>query len=344
MSVRASSNIYGIKPQKTTPKKEPRVRQVNSEVKQVAKPSKPKNDAKQVEAKKPIIIKMSELKPIVNVCDVINGTHPSVRLARKELAWSRAKDDKVIKGPVFEWKTGDETWSNNVGLQLFDEIDDYKLLQPHVSQDEHRKGDPYVATMSIPKTGNTEDATDFLYKLKLALDYNMLSVMFEIPISEGMQDKDFVTRVIKHTWDGKEDSIEEGFDVMSKSVFQQINKEAIAKTYYHQFFNGVKHFHSFSCPIHTRENVFAINIDFKYHESGFVSSLVKEDKVETLTLNNYLKTMREPGIKKGSIIFTPTAEMVRTKNSNVFRLNLRVRQLYLDNYKIVTTSWFTFDE
>ena len=283
--------------------------------------------------KKPLLIKAFDLKCSDNVCDILNGSHPQVRLVGKQ-------------SPSFEWTVDGETWSKDASIQLFNSPVQSTLVKPRIPQEQYVRDKPYTASMRFELTEQLIEFDKFCQQLKRALDFDLVSKLTGVSVDKGMTDKDFIKRVLGKTAD---EDVDVNCDVIKMLTKNNIVESPLSKQIMSLYHDSIKRLHGFNVPILLRDEFNQATFDFKYAVTNNATKLVKERNGEqvltTLFYNKYLDLTNTKKVTKCSIIFTPSIELGKTEKNTVARINFKVRQLFVDDdTKIVETSWFTFAE
>ena len=288
---------------------------------------------KVVYQKKPLLIKAFDLKCSENVCDILNGSHPQVRLVSKPTT-------------SFEWTVDGETWSKDASIQLFNSPVQATLVKPRVPPEQYVRDKPYIASMRFELTEQLVEFDKFFQQLRRALEFDLVSKLTGVSVDKGMTDKDFIKRVLGKTAD---EEIDVNCDVIKLLTKNSIVSSPTSKSIMGLFNDSVKRLHGFNVPILLRDEYNQATIDFKYAVTNNATKLVKDKNgnqvLTTLFYNKYLDMTNSKKVTKCSIIFTPSIELGKTEKNTVARINFKVRQLFVDDdTKIVETSWFMFAE
>lgn len=308
------------------------VRQINQPAKtqQRAFRQKAKNVVYQ---KKPLLIKAFDLKCSENVCDILNGSHPQVRLVSKPTT-------------SFEWTVDGETWSKDASIQLFNSPVQATLVKPRVPPEQYVRDKPYIASMRFELTEQIVEFDKFFQQLRRALEFDLVSKLTGVSVDKGMTDKDFIKRALGKTTD---EEVDVNCDVIKMLTKNNIVSSPVSKSIMDLFHDSIKRLHGFNVPILLRDEYNQATIDFKYTVTNNATKLVKDKNgnqvLTTLFYNKYLDMTNSKKVTKCSVIFTPSIELGKTEKNTVARINFKVRQLFVDDdTKIVETSWFTFAE
>lgn len=313
-----------------------------------------------VPKKQPLQFSTRDLKPIDNVCDVINGVHPQVRLTRKDMEYTINNGNVNFINPAFEWSTDGEHWYVDANIQLFNSPTETRF---------GAMGDSYKSNFSVDlsfkRTDVLDDFKKYIKRLNTVLNYNLLSIITGVKITKDMKDNDFISRVVKvvdehlqnkvvvkdtndkdseDNEDEKDDKANHNISV--REIFKRISQTDMMRTGHLGVFNH-QVIHGYKTPKTMRSYAEDSVFNFTF---GPKSRLVKirddgSNYIEHMTDKSYNYMKRDNTLNKCSVIFAPVVETNQNSNGFILKLKLKVRQLYVDNRtKVVESSWFMFSD